>query len=229
MRVSAWSIWRIAATPTLQKNEPMNKSIFRLVDMDSIEKFTLVILFGFLLARMLAALFDNSSIINLIYVFDQLLVLVFILIRRKTEVITKRPSDWLIAFIGTFLPFLFVPVGSTPIVPVAVAVLIMFTGIAVHLTAKLTLRRSFGVVAANRGIKVNGPYRLVRHPMYAGYMLVQIGFLLGGPTLPNLILIMACWVLIIMRIKAEEHVLSQDPKYVHLLDQTRFRLFPGIY
>ncbi len=34
---------------------------------------------------------------------------------------------------------------------------------------KVLLGLSFGVVAANRGVKIGGPYSFIRHPMYAGY------------------------------------------------------------
>ena len=33
-----------------------------------------------------------------------------------------------------------------------------------------SLGRSFGVVAANRGIKSRGPYSFVRHPIYLGFL-----------------------------------------------------------
>ena len=64
-----------------------------------------------------------------------------------------------------------------------IAEAITISGFVLQLSAKLTLRRSFGVVAANRGVKASGPYRLVRHPMYAGYALTHVGFLLAGPNL----------------------------------------------
>ena len=51
--------------------------------------------------------------------------------------------------------------------------------------AKLVLGRAFGIVAANRGVKVLGPYCLVRPPMYAGYTLTQFGFLLAMPSRLN--------------------------------------------
>lgn len=105
----------------------------------------------------------------------------------------------------------------------------MVTGFVLQLSAKLTLRRSFGVVAANRGIKASGPYRFVRHPMYAGYTLTQIGFLLSGPALWNfaiygLTLFIAC-----RRIIAEERVLGEDEAYKSLVEKVPYRLLPGVF
>ena len=38
------------------------------------------------------------------------------------------------------------------------------------IAGKVVLGRSFGLVPANRGIVARGPYLLVRHPIYAGYL-----------------------------------------------------------
>ena len=207
----------------------MNKPLNHFFDLDNIEKFLIVVFYVFLLSRMSPWSSGEHSVPNLAYLFDQLWVLVFILVRRKTVIITKKPLDWLVAIAATALPLFVTPVSDTPAVPMVFAVMLMLSGTALHLAAKLIIRRSFGMVAANRGIKVNGPYRLVRHPMYAGYMLTHVGLLLGGPTWANFFVVTACWILLLMRIVTEERVLSKDPKYVAMLDRTRFRLIPGIY
>ena len=98
-----------------------------------------------------------------------------------------------------------------------------------QLSAKLTLRRSFGVVAANRGVKASGPYRLVRHPMYAGYALTHVGFLLAGPTLWNLAIYGATLAIAVRRIIAEERVLRRDSAYRALADRVRYRLLPFVF
>ena len=105
----------------------------------------------------------------------------------------------------------------------------MIAGFALQLSAKLTLRRSFGVVAANRGVKASGPYRLVRHPMYAGYALTHIGFLLAGPSLWNLALYGTVLTIAVRRIVAEERVLREDPAYRALAAKVRYRLLPGLF
>ena len=49
--------------------------------------------------------------------------------------------------------------------------MLMFLGFGIAVSAKLSLCRSFGVVAGNRGVRTGGLYGLVRHPMYLGYFL----------------------------------------------------------
>ena len=51
--------------------------------------------------------------------------------------------------------------------------LISTVGLLFVIAGKITLGRSFGIVPANRGV-VAGPYTLVRHPIYAGYLLSHI-------------------------------------------------------
>jgi protein-S-isoprenylcysteine O-methyltransferase Ste14 len=40
----------------------------------------------------------------------------------------------------------------------------------------------------NSGIAATGPYARIRHPQYAAFMMIMIGFLLQWPTLPTLIM-----------------------------------------
>jgi protein-S-isoprenylcysteine O-methyltransferase Ste14 len=121
------------------------------------------------------------------------------------------------------------PVSGSELAPQAVIFLFMLSGIALHVAAKLSLRRSMGVVAANRGVKMGGPYRFVRHPMYAGYVLVHTGLLMSWPSLFNLVILGGTWCLFLLRIIAEERILSEDPAYRQLKQRIPFRLIPGVY
>ena len=56
-------------------------------------------------------------------------------------------------------------------------VLVVFSAL-LSLVALLTIGRRFGVRPALRGLATNGPYRLVRHPMYLAYLIADIGYLL---------------------------------------------------
>lgn len=203
---------------------------FRLLkDIDFIERAILVAFYGVLLFRLLLSMLAEFHLANLLYLFDQGLVLAFLLLRRPAREITRRPRDWAVAFGATVLPMFVVPAGGDALVPSAVYGALMLAGMALHLSAKLSLRRSFGVVAANRGVQSAGAYRFIRHPMYAGYMVGHVGFLLAGPSLTNALMIATVWVLHVTRILTEERVLSADPSYRDLMARTRFRLIPGLF
>jgi protein-S-isoprenylcysteine O-methyltransferase Ste14 len=91
------------------------------------------------------------------------------------------------------------------------------------------LRRSFGLGPANRGLIVAGPYKLVRHPIYASYLINQLGFLLLNPTAWNASILAASLVIQIFRIAAEERLLAQDEGHAAFRKAVPHRLLPGIY
>jgi len=75
-----------------------------------------------------------------------------------------------------------------------------------------------------------GPYAAVRHPMYAGIMLMLLGapLALGSyVALPAFLLVIPP---IVYRLINEEKVLRRDlPRYVDYCRQRRFRLVPGVW
>jgi len=148
------------------------------------------------------------------------------LARRPTADISLRPMDWIWALTATLAPLLLVPVP--PLAP-NLGLALVFAGMVFSLSAKLILRRSFGIVAANRGVKMGGPYRLVRHPMYAGYVIGHIGTLLLLPHMWNWVLFLFAWTAMAMRIRAEERVLGADADYQAYVARVRWRLLPGLY
>jgi len=163
-----------------------------------------------------------------LYCVSEGLVVLFVLIRRPAATLSMRLQDWLLAITATALPMLVKP-GGVPFVHVDVASGIVIVGIAIQLSAKLVLRRSFGVVAANRGVKRSGPYMLVRHPMYLGYMVTHVGMLLLSPLGWNAALYAAAWIAQVLRLMAEERLLLTDEAYQAYAGQVRYRLIPGVF
>lgn len=102
-------------------------------------------------------------------------------------------------------------------------------GIAWQLFAKLSLGRSFGLLPANRGVVSTGAYRFMRHPIYTGYLLSEIGFLLANFSTRNLVTIGVWMLLQIGRISMEERVLSEDADYRAYKATVRYRLIPGVF
>ena len=170
----------------------------------------------------------SSQPYNILALISEGLIVVFTIIRRDAQMVTTRPGDWLVALLGTALPLL-VKAGGHPVAPLFVGSALMAFGLIFSFYAKLTLRRSFGLAAANRGVVNSGPYRVVRHPIYAGYILMYVGFLLNNPLVLNLFLYLVAIGLLILRVMAEEIVLTRDPHYLTLLDRVHYRLMPGVF
>ena len=195
--------------------------------LDRFEQVTILILWALLAKRVFTA---TNPFAPLIMVAETAVV-VFVLIRRPTETISLKLGDWLLAITATYAPLLIQPADAPAalqwLVPLGIGLTII--GNVVQIAAKMFLRRSFGIAPANRGIKTDGLYRIVRHPMYAGYLLVHIGVLMLMPTMLNLMIYAIGWCAQILRLLAEERLLSQDPAYRVLMEQTRWRLIPGLF
>lgn len=194
--------------------------------LDLVEQLAVLALYSWLVVRLWPGEFSATNWHPLLLLSEGLVV-VLLLIRRPTDRISTKGLDWVLAAGGTFVVLL-VDRGGPPLHGPLGAVL-MLLGLAIHVGAKLSLFRSFGVVAANRGVKVGGLYRLVRHPMYAGYMLTHAGFLLVAPSLWNLAVYAAAWAFLVARIHAEEKVLGADPEYQTFKGRVRYRLMPGLF
>jgi protein-S-isoprenylcysteine O-methyltransferase Ste14 len=193
---------------------------------DRVEQVVVAVLWSWLVYRAWPQAFTAEYASSVLLLVSEGVVLVFLLLRRPTDRISLKPWDWLIAAGGSFVPLLVTTTGQT-FAPIGT--LLMLAGLITHIGAKLSLNLSFGLVAANRGVKQRGFYRLVRHPMYAGYILGHIGFLLVRPTWWNAGLYTLQVALLMLRIKAEERVLLTDPSYRRFAEQVRYRLLPGVY
>jgi protein-S-isoprenylcysteine O-methyltransferase Ste14 len=164
---------------------------------------------------------------DILLIMSEGLAIILILIRRPGTVETK-PLPLFAALAGTSFP-LFISPNGLDVIGSTMAAAIMTAGLAVNVSAKLALRRSFGIVAANRGIKIGGPYRIVRHPMYLGYMITQIGFLLSSLSIWNVAVYVLGWSFQLARIAAEERVLILDDAYRGYCGRVRYRLCPGLF
>jgi protein-S-isoprenylcysteine O-methyltransferase Ste14 len=109
-----------------------------------------------------------------------------------------------------------------------IAVPVEILGIAISQVARVYMGRSFGLLPANRGIVSNGPFRIVRHPVYLGWCILILGFTLAYPTLRNITCLMLTPVFVAWRIKLEEALLSEDPAYLRYRESVRYRLIPGL-
>jgi protein-S-isoprenylcysteine O-methyltransferase Ste14 len=87
-------------------------------------------------------------------------------------------------------------------------------------------------IQSDRGQTVctTGPYRIVRHPGYAGYILQGVGVPILLGSLWALILAITAAVSLVARTSLEDRMLQSElPGYRDYVQRVRFRLVPGIW
>ena len=82
---------------------------------------------------------------------------------------------------------------------------------------------------ANRGIVSHGVYRLVRHPIYLGYLITHVGFLMANPAPWNMVLLGAADIALMLRAVCEEQTLARDAAYRDYMQHVRWRVVPGVF
>ena len=171
----------------------------------------------------------STNLQAVLLVISESLAVFLILTRRFATTVSKHPLDWMLSLTAVNAPLLVVPAAASAFVPSEVASAFMIMGMIIQICAKAVLWRSFGLIPANRGIRTRGPYRVVRHPMYAGYTITHIAFLLGFPSLQNSLLYFAAFLIEVIRIFREEAILKQDSLYRPYAVRVRYRLLPGVF
>jgi hypothetical protein len=164
-----------------------------------------------------------------------------LLIRRRGAAGPHTASVWTATTIGSWgfllarpaggayfnAPLLF---GAQPLLGwEALWMALQLAGTLAAILSLSSLGRSFGLLAANRGVQTAGPYQIVRHPAYASYLTVQFGYVLENLSLWNALLFTVVVVAQLARIRQEEATLVQDPAYRAYRRQVRYRLLPGVY
>jgi len=195
------------------------------VMLDFAERLFVLLLVSAFLVRLVPHV--HESVTNLLIMVSEGLTALMILIRRPGPMMNTG-YGWAIAVAGTFSPLLIAPGGDAWTSP-ALAIGLMTAGLLCSISAKIFLRRSFGIVPANRGIQREGPYRLVRHPIYFGYLMAQLGFLSMNVSTWNALVYAACWMAMVLRIKAEEEVLATSASYREYRAAVTKRLIPFVW
>jgi len=172
----------------------------------------------------------TGRLTDLLLLIGEGLVVVLTLLRRHASVVDRRPLVRAVTIASMITPFLLRPgpVGGG-LLPETVNAAIAAVGLAIVVMGKLSLGYSFGLLPAHRGVVNAGAYRLVRHPIYLGYLLTHIPFLFSHPTIWNTIVLVIGDSSLIARTFYEEQVLASDVTYQRYQEAVRWRLVPGLY
>jgi protein-S-isoprenylcysteine O-methyltransferase Ste14 len=241
----AWQIWDWARVLRTSFKQTRPGFISKDLVLDLIERAVVLILFLYFANKMLPRLAGliiteiahpqlillaaSENIQAVLLVISESLGVFLILTRRSATKVSTRPLDWALSFMAVNAPLLAIPAAANTLIPSQITTALMFAGMILQISAKITLWRSYGLVPANRGIKTKGPYGFVRHPMYAGYTLTHIGFLLGFPSLHNFLLYLTTFLIEVARLIREERILNEDRAYRQYSTGVPYRLLPGIF
>ena len=190
---------------------------------------TVSVLFTLLTINILQDFLRTGRITGLLLLVSEALVIVLTVIRRPAHIVDRSVRAAMVTAISVVGPPLLLPSDAGGLVPDVVTAAASALGLAFVVLGKLTLGRSFGLVPANRGVVIRGPYALVRHPIYSGYLITHFAFLVAHPSWWNAVVIGIADTALILRALIEERVLNGDAEYQAYCRRVEWHLVPGVF
>lgn len=136
---------------------------------------------------------------------------------RKPE----RTARWELHLLSWFCAYLPMALRSD-----SMDVLLVLPGLFIAVLSLLWMGRSFSISPDDRGLVRSGPYRFVRHPMYAGEIFSFLGICLSSASAWNWTVFLIVVTLLVVRIHAEEKVMSGYESYKKTV---KWRLLPHVW
>ena len=172
---------------------------------------------------------STHSLVGGLFVVEQTWFAVAFLIRRPPRAVSHRIDNWLLAAGGTFGGLLLRPNAPHPAWGVQAGFGLQVAGLVIAIVSLLVLGRSFGFLAADRGMKTSGPYAVLRHPVYASYLLIQSGYVLQSLSARNIVIFALVSACNVGRVLAEERLLAGSAAYRAYQQRVRWRLIPFLW
>jgi steroid 5-alpha reductase family enzyme len=196
---------------------------------DTVARMLVIALFTVMAVRLGLDYMHTGRITGLLLLASEALVVVLTVFRRTPARVDRTTRARILTTLSMLGPPLVRPTGVEGIAPEVYTVIVSAAGLLVVIAGKLSLGRSFGLMPANRGIVSTGLYRLVRHPIYMGYLVTHFAFVAANATLWNVVLLMASDVALMARAVCEERTLARDPEYREYQEVVRWRIVPGFF
>lgn len=196
---------------------------------DSGARLLIIVLFSLMAARIAADFLATGRLTGLLLLASEALVVVFTIIRRAPAIVDRSVRARALTAVSMLGALLVRPSALEAIVPETVSVTLSAVGLLVVIGGKISLGRSFGLIPANRGIVSTGLYRLVRHPIYLGYLVTHVAFIAANPSVWNIVLLCTADIALLARAVCEERTLALDDAYRQYQARVRWRVVPGFF
>jgi|SRR3954471_13570176 len=196
---------------------------------DLLSRAAVAALFTLLSVNLLADFMRNGHVTALLLLASESLVVVLTVVRRRARLVDRSALTAVMTLLSVVGPAMLRTSTGSPIARDAITAMMLAVGLAIVVAGKVTLGRSFGIAPANRGVVMRGPYTLVRHPIYSGYLITHVAFFMANPTAWNGGVLLTADVALILRALMEERVLRKDAEYEGYCQRVNWHLVPGVF
>lgn len=186
-------------------------------------------LFILLSINLLGDFIRTQHLTGVLLLISEALVVVFTIVRRRAYTVDRSAAARIATALSLAGPPLLRTIDDAALLGDEITALMLTAGLCLVIAGKFTLGRSFGIAPANRGIVAAGPYLLVRHPIYAGYLLTHIAFLAAHPRPSNIAIVIVADAALVVRALVEERVLGRDERYRAYCGRVGWHLVPGVF
>jgi protein-S-isoprenylcysteine O-methyltransferase Ste14 len=183
----------------------------------------------------------NAKSVNFIYAIHiacRLSIIAFILLASAAVLLRTRPigkasglEPRISALVGSFVMYGMVvfPRHDLSLSGEIISTVLIMIGNIGAVFALSQLGRSFSIMAESRQLVTTGPYRFVRHPLYAAEEIAMVGMFMQFASIHTALLLAMHIAFQLRRMHNEELVLAaRFPEYAAYRCATA-RLVPGVY
>jgi len=162
--------------------------------------------------------FSSGNLVAILLALQSALAAFFLVMREPAKRIS-HPLTSAIAWGCALLPLAFNVEDAN--------VMYSLPGLLLALWSLIALGFSFSIAPEDRVLVVRGPYRWIRHPMYAGELLSLLGLCLANPLAWNWLVLIVFAFAVFKRVAAEESLLGDNYRIYAAI--VRWRFIPRLF